>query len=90
MAYSNRAQLAMLAAQTADAVAWGQRAIELADRFGDRETLAHALNNVGTAQLLSGVEEGRAALERSLCLALEDGLEDDVVRGFTNLGLARR
>lgn len=65
MAYSNRAQLAMLAAQTADAVAWGRKAIELAACVNDRETLAHALNNVGTAQLLSGVEEGRVALERS-------------------------
>ncbi len=88
MAYSNRAQLAMLAAQTTDTVAWGGRAIELAERLDDRETLAHALNNVGTAQLLSGAEEGRAALERSLAVALENGLEDDVVRAFTNLAAA--
>lgn len=85
MAYSNRAALAMLAAQTAETVAWGGRAIELAERLGDRETLAGALNNVGTAQLLSGAEDGRAALERSLAVSLEDGLEDYVVRAFTNL-----
>jgi DNA-binding CsgD family transcriptional regulator/tetratricopeptide (TPR) repeat protein len=85
MAYSNRAQLAMLAAQTDDAVMWGERAIDLAERVGDRETLAHALNNVGTAYLLSGAEEGHAALERSLEVSLENGLEDDVVRAFTNL-----
>jgi DNA-binding CsgD family transcriptional regulator len=88
MAYSNRAQLAMLAAQTADAVAWGGRAIDLAERLDDAETLAHALNNVGTAQLLSGAEEGRAPLERSLAVALENGLEDDVVRAWTNLTAA--
>ena len=85
MAYSNRAQLAMLAAQTADAIAWGARAIELAERLHDRETLAHALNNVGTAQLLSGAEEGRSALERSLTVSLDAGLEDDAVRAWTNL-----
>ncbi len=85
MAYSSRAQLAMLAAQTDEAVAWGERAIDLAERLGDRETVAHALNNVGTAQLLSGAEQGRAALERSLEVSLEDGLEDDVVRALTNL-----
>ena len=85
MAYSTRAQLAMLAAQTAEAVAWGERAIDLAERLGDLETLAHALNNVGTAQLLKGSEEGRAALERSLAVSLENGLEDDAERAFLNL-----
>jgi DNA-binding CsgD family transcriptional regulator len=85
LAYSNLAQLAMLAAQTGDAVAWGERAIELAERLGDSETLAHALNNVGMAQLLNGEEQGRGALERSLAVSLEMGLEDDVVRAFSNL-----
>jgi DNA-binding CsgD family transcriptional regulator/tetratricopeptide (TPR) repeat protein len=85
MAYSNRSQLAMLAAQTDDAVTWGGRAIDLAERIGDSETLAHALNNVGTAYLLSGAEEGHAALERSLEVSLENGLEDDVMRAFANL-----
>jgi DNA-binding CsgD family transcriptional regulator/tetratricopeptide (TPR) repeat protein len=85
MAYSNRATLAMLAAQTAETVAWGERAIDLAERLDDRETLASALNNVGTAQLLSGAEEGRAALERSLAISLESGAEDHVVRALTNL-----
>jgi DNA-binding CsgD family transcriptional regulator/tetratricopeptide (TPR) repeat protein len=85
MAYSNRAALAMLAAQTAETVAWGERAIHLAERLGDRETLANALNNVGTAQLLNGAEEGRAALERSLAISLESGAEDYVVRALTNL-----
>ncbi len=85
MAYSNSAQLAMLAAKTAEAVGWGERAIDLAERLGDSETLAHALNNVGTAQLLSGDESGHEALARSLALALEHGLEDDVERALTNL-----
>ncbi len=85
MAYSNRAALAMLAAQTVETIAWGERAIELAERLGDRKTLANALNNVGTAQLLSGAEEGRAALERSLAISLEGGAEDHVVRALTNL-----
>jgi DNA-binding CsgD family transcriptional regulator/tetratricopeptide (TPR) repeat protein len=85
MAYSNRAQLAMLAARTADAIAWGGRAIEHAERLGDRETLAHALNSVGAAQLLSGEEAGRAALERSLAVSLESALEDQVARALLNL-----
>ena len=52
-AYSNRAQLHMLASQTDEAIAWGSRAIELAQQFDATETLIHALNNVGTAQLFA-------------------------------------
>jgi DNA-binding CsgD family transcriptional regulator/tetratricopeptide (TPR) repeat protein len=85
LAYSNSAQLAMLGAKTAEAVAWGERAIDLAEHLGDRETLAHALNNVGTAQLLNGDGGGQAALERSLAVSLDSGLEDDAGRALTNL-----
>ena len=69
MAYSNLAQLGMLAGDTAEAVAWGGRAIELAERLGQTEILVHALNNVGTAELQAGRPAGRPALERSLALA---------------------
>ncbi|HET8851190.1 MAG TPA: protein kinase, partial [Ktedonobacteraceae bacterium] len=68
MAYSNRAQLYMLAEDNAQAVQWGERAIALAESLGDVETLVHALNNVGTAQLQAQDEQGRAKLERSLRL----------------------
>ncbi len=85
MAYSNRAQLAMLADNTAEAVRWGERAIALAESLGDAETLVHALNNVGTALLTAQDEQGRAHLERSLQLALERGWEEHVARAYTNL-----
>jgi len=85
MAYSNRAQLAMLAQDNAQAVQWGERAIALAESLGDVETLVHALNNVGTAQLRAQNEQGRAKLERSLRLALERGWEDHAARAYTNL-----
>src|SRR5262249_41881342 len=52
MAYSNRSQLEMVAHRAEAAVAWGTRALELARRLGDTETLAHALTNIGTARLL--------------------------------------
>jgi tetratricopeptide (TPR) repeat protein len=86
MAYSNVAQLRMLSSDLAGAKAWGERAIELAEDLGETATLVHALNNVGTAQLLGGAAEGRAALERSLALALDAGLEEHVARAYTNLG----
>ena len=85
MAYSNVAQLRMLAEDTAEAVDWGNRAIAMAEEFGDPLTLVHALNNVGTAELNVGTEAGRAKLERSLALALEHGFEEHVARAYANL-----
>jgi DNA-binding CsgD family transcriptional regulator/tetratricopeptide (TPR) repeat protein len=85
MAYSNTAQLAMLAQDNAEAVRWGERAMALAESLGDVETLVHALNNVGTAQLYAQDEQGRANLERSLRLALERGWEDHASRAYNNL-----
>jgi DNA-binding CsgD family transcriptional regulator len=85
MAYSNRSQLGMLADDTAAAVAWGDKALQLADELGDVEVQVHALNNVGTARWMDGDLAGRSQLERSLELALERGLEEHVARAYTNL-----
>ncbi|HEV2235819.1 MAG TPA: LuxR C-terminal-related transcriptional regulator, partial [Ktedonobacterales bacterium] len=85
MAYSNRAQLAMLADDLAGARLWGARAIALAERLGDQETLCHALNNVGSAELNAGDDGGRAKLERSLRMALANGFEEHVARAYQNV-----
>ncbi|HTG92532.1 MAG TPA: AAA family ATPase [Pyrinomonadaceae bacterium] len=85
MAYSNRSQLHMLADESQDAIVWGSRAIELAEKLGATEPLAHALNNVGSAQLVVGNEEGRFKLEESLRLALANGLYEYAARAYTNL-----
>jgi len=86
MAYSNRAQLCMLTQDNAEAVRCGKRAMALAESLGDVETLVHALNNVGTAQLYTQDDvQGRAHLERSLRLALERGWEDHASRAYANL-----
>jgi ATP/maltotriose-dependent transcriptional regulator MalT len=84
-AYSNRAQLHVLAGDTNEAVFWGSRAIELAQQLDATETLAHALNNVGFAQLLAGQEQGHAKLEESLRLSLAHNLEEHASRAFTNI-----
>jgi DNA-binding CsgD family transcriptional regulator len=86
MAYSNRAQLHMLADENRPAAVWGSRAIELAEKLGATETLVHALNNVGTAQLNVHNEQGRIKLEESLRLALANNLQDHAARAYTNLG----
>ena len=84
-AYSNRAQLDMLAGKLDEAVDWGSRAIALAQELNATETLVHALNNVGTAQLLLHDEQGRAKLDESLRLSLAHNLEDHASRAFTNI-----
>jgi DNA-binding CsgD family transcriptional regulator len=83
-AYSNAAQLRMLADDAAGTMRWGEPAIVLAEALGDDEILAHALNNVGTADAMTGRGWGR--LERSLEIASAAGLEEHVARAYTNLG----
>jgi hypothetical protein len=88
MAYSNMAQLKMLSEEGQEALQWGGRALDLAERFDLMEVLAHALNNIGTAELAMGMAEGTANLERSLALALKHGMHDHAARAYTNLSFA--
>jgi DNA-binding CsgD family transcriptional regulator len=86
MAYSTMSQLQMVTDHTAGAVAWGGRAIALANEIGDVEALVHSLNNVGTAQLqVEASDEAWQSLERSLALAIQHGLEEHAARAFNNL-----
>ena len=85
MAFSNRAQLAMLASDSAAAADWGGRAIALAESLGEEEIVIHALNNVGSAAYEGGSQDGREALEHSLALAKASGYEEHVARAYCNL-----
>ena len=85
MAYSNRAQLGMLAHDAPSAVEWGTRAIEIATHIDDQEILAHALNNLGTGRLVGGDEAGWEELQRSLDIALANRWQEHVARAYTNL-----
>lgn len=86
MAYSNRAQLHMLAQEDQEATNWGSRAIDLAQKLGATETLVHALNNVGTAEIFAHQKNGWSKLEESLRLALANNLHEHVARAYINLG----
>jgi DNA-binding CsgD family transcriptional regulator/tetratricopeptide (TPR) repeat protein len=87
MAYSNLAQLAMLAYDRPGAVHWAERAVALARRTGDLEVEIHALNNVGTARTIEDDSlEGRTLLGRSLELALANDAHEHAARAYTNLG----
>jgi DNA-binding CsgD family transcriptional regulator/tetratricopeptide (TPR) repeat protein len=85
MAYSNQAQLDMLAYRTEAAMGWAERAIELARRLGDQETLTHALTNIGSARLTSGDPGGRVELEQGFEVAVAAGLDDHAARALANL-----
>jgi tetratricopeptide (TPR) repeat protein len=84
MAYSNQAQLDMLAYRTESALEWASRAIELARRLGDQETLTHALTNIGTAKLARELD-GRPELEQAFDVAIAAGLDDHAARALVNL-----
>lgn len=85
MAYSNKAQIAMLAGDTTEAIYWGERALVLAEQLGDVVTVVHALNTLGTARILSQDQHGWELLEQSLQLALEHGFEEHAARAYNNL-----
>jgi tetratricopeptide (TPR) repeat protein len=86
MAYSNQAQLGMLVGDTQGAVDWGNRAIELARQFADRDTEMHALNNIGTALGAYDTLDGQQRLARSLDLALAADSYEHAARAYVNLG----
>src|SRR4029450_10783075 len=85
MAYSNLSQLNMLAGRNDEALAWGGRAIDLAESLGQTEVLGHALKNGGSVDWGQGRPAGQRTLERSLTLALAGGLEEHAARAYTNL-----
>jgi DNA-binding CsgD family transcriptional regulator/tetratricopeptide (TPR) repeat protein len=87
MAYSNMAQLNMLADNIEQTLHWGGKAIDLATRMEDKELLSHALNNVGSVLLKfpESEKEGEEKLNLSLSIALENGLHEHAARAYTNL-----
>jgi DNA-binding CsgD family transcriptional regulator/tetratricopeptide (TPR) repeat protein len=85
MAYSVRSQLAMTSHRAEETLQFGQRALELAIPLGDMGVQAHALNNIGTSMMGSGVATGIAKLEESLALALAHNMQDHAGRAYANL-----
>ncbi len=85
-AYRVEAQLRMLNRDCEAAVAWAEKAIALAEQFGEREILAEALGTLGTAMLFLDYDAGCAHLARALELALADGLHGLAANTYSNLG----
>jgi DNA-binding CsgD family transcriptional regulator/tetratricopeptide (TPR) repeat protein len=85
MAYGNRAQLAMLAANADDAVAWGARTIAIAEPLGDIESVVNTLITVGSAEYTADRAGAAEKLDHSLALALAHGYPEVIVRAYANI-----
>ncbi len=86
LAYCGQTMVCMNADDAEGTFRAGRRAMELAERFGDTESLVHVLNSIGTMEMSTGAPGGREKLERSLELAVEAGLDEQVGRAYINLG----
>ena len=84
-AYSNLSQLSMLSQDYEQAIRWGEPALEIATRIGDDYVRAHAMINLGSADILRGPEITARLYE---AVELADSLDEphESVRGLTNLG----
>ncbi len=86
-AISSISQMHMLAAEHAEAIAWGERAVALAERLQAEPVIIHALTNIGTAYMNTGnVSRGQPLLEESIRRAVEINYTFDACRAYVNLG----
>lgn len=85
-AYRVEAQLRMLNRDCEVSVAWGSKALQLAELFGHREILGATVSTLGTATMFIDYDAGCAHLQRALDLALADGLHYIAANTYSNLG----
>ena len=89
-AYSNMTQLRMLSSDAEATRRWGARTLAVVDSLAEgrarTELRAHALNNLGTIEVVAGqVPDGVAMLEESLGLARAGELHEHAARAYVNL-----
>lgn len=85
-AVSSMAQMHMLASEYDDCLAWGERALALADQLQADDVRVHVLNTLGTVHAMTGdPQRGLGMLRESLQRALELNLMHDALRGYINL-----
>jgi tetratricopeptide (TPR) repeat protein len=86
IAVSQISRMHMLAAEYDQAIEWGERALEMADRLGADEVKAHVLNNLGVSHAQTGNPElGISQLSESLRLALNLSGIGESLRAYHNL-----
>jgi DNA-binding CsgD family transcriptional regulator len=82
MAYCNLSHLAANSEDAQETLRWATRASALADQLGDVEARVYGLLNVATIELLATDPAGTEKIERSLRIALEQGLEEQAGRAY--------
>jgi DNA-binding CsgD family transcriptional regulator len=87
MAFSNMSQLKMLSEEIAECIEWGNKAIEIATKIKDDETLCHALNTLGSSQwkVQASAETGKRLLMESLDIALKNSFQEHAARAYSNI-----
>jgi DNA-binding CsgD family transcriptional regulator/tetratricopeptide (TPR) repeat protein len=86
-AYGIRAYTQMLKLDNNDAVHWGEKAVELARRLDEPDTLARGLTITGAASVTAGdIPGGVALLEQGLEIARTHALEHRIAYGHWMLG----
>jgi DNA-binding CsgD family transcriptional regulator/tetratricopeptide (TPR) repeat protein len=85
-AYGVVSQLSMLAEDMEPALAWGNRALELATRLGDERTRAYAVVNIATAEINTSCES--AGLLDAHAAADAAGDPHEAARALENLGMS--
>jgi DNA-binding CsgD family transcriptional regulator/tetratricopeptide (TPR) repeat protein/GTPase SAR1 family protein len=85
MSYANVSQRRMVVQDAAEAVAWSNRALELARALGDTETEAYALSNIAAAEFRTDPDAGRLKLEAALELAQRHGHQEHAALTFNRL-----
>ncbi len=88
MAFSNMSQLKAMSDQMKECMAWGEKAIAIANEIADEEPQVHALNCMGSLLMtISPFEQkGIDMLQQSLDMALKNSYHEHVARAYTALG----
>jgi DNA-binding CsgD family transcriptional regulator/tetratricopeptide (TPR) repeat protein len=85
-AYQAQCFMRMLTRDYAEAFTWGEKAIALAERFNDTETVARSYNYMGCAMLILDYERGLELMQRSLAIGRKANLPFTIAGTLTNLG----
>ncbi|MGD9959251.1 ATP-binding protein [Nocardioides sp.] len=91
MAYSHLTGLRMLSSDLDGTRTWGQRTLDLIQRLpqgtGRDEVQVHALNNLGTMEIVAGdLHDGEQLLLQSLQGARSANFQEHAARAYCNLG----
>jgi ATP/maltotriose-dependent transcriptional regulator MalT len=82
VAYANLSEVALTRGDAERTIEWGQRALELARAFDDRETASHADVCIGAIEAERGDSAGNEKLERVLEAAIDAGYEGVAASAF--------